>query len=107
MTNSDELKELRKHAFEKLKIDKEQFSLEEQGEIQEIIQNYQIGKYYYPEMVPDSFIGVIKQIYKDIRISGYKKFDCLAMWLDDENGLAKYEPELIARIAIEIGELER
>lgn len=102
---AEELKDLRNRAFKRLKTDKEQFSLVEQGTIQEIIQNYQIGNYYYPEMAPDSFIGVAAQIYRDIRVSGYKKYDCIAMWLDHENGLAKDEPELIKRIAIEVGGL--
>lgn len=101
----EELKILRNQAFKKLENNKEQFDLVEQGIIQEIIGNYQIREYYYPEMAPDSFLGVVAQIYRDVRISGYKKYDCLAMWLDYENGLAKDEPELIKLIAVEVGGL--
>lgn len=43
------------------------------------------------------------QIFKDTK--NYKIYDALAMWLDLVNGLAKYEPELIKRIAIEVGGL--
>ena len=63
----EELKELRKQAIEKCNTDREQFSLVEQGDIQEIIQDYRSKNYYYPETMPDSFIGVVKQIYIELQ----------------------------------------
>ena len=101
MTTRVEFDKMRNEAFEKLKTEREQFSLVEQGSIQEIIEDFIFSN----KSQSGSVLSIQHQIYRDVRISGYKKYDCLAMWLDSENGLAKYEPELIKKIAIEVGGL--
>jgi hypothetical protein len=110
MITNIQLNMLRNQAFGKLKrgtpdTDLNTFSLEEQGRIQEIISDIEC-KYHSKGFQTVGYKGVLEQIYRDIRIYGYKKYDCLAMWLDPIGGLAAHEPELIARIAIDVGGLK-
>ena len=110
MITNIQLNMLRNQAFGKLKrgtqdTDLNTFSLEEQGKIQEIISDIEC-KHHSKGFQTVGYKGVLEQIYRDIRIYGYKKYDCLAMWLDPIGGLAAHEPELIARIAIEVGGLK-
>jgi len=89
--------ELRITAMNKLRIKDERvaFNNEEIKKIEDLLNSFRPQNY-------DHYIGVISQIQRDIAI-GYKKFDALAMWLDSDNGLAKFEPALIRSIAIKCG----
>lgn len=91
------INELRNRAFAKLHIKEERVKFSNRDIL--------IIKDWLNEFRPQSYehyLGVIAQIEKDIRI-GYKKYDALAMWLDSDNGLAKFEPDLIRNIAMECG----
>ena len=90
---------MRDKAFEMLKSNKSKFNIVEKQKIVSIINSY-IENNNIPN---SSFIGVVHQMHRDIIL--YKKYDCLAMWLDDESGLAKYEQMLIKEISIKVGEL--
>lgn len=90
-----ELKELRSRALRKLKSERTKFSESEKRKILEIVHDF--GK------TNEINSGVLVQIDRDVW--SYRKFDCLAMWLDQTGGLVAYEPNLIRRIAIDVGEL--
>lgn len=90
---------LRAKAFEKLEEDRKKgektlFSDDEKIAIMNLIDDERTM--IRPQ--PEHLSGIVQQIARDFNI-GYKKFDCLAMWLDPEWGLAKYDPELIIMIA--------
>lgn len=89
---------LRNLAFGKLKENRKRFDSDEINQVVDILNEY-------GENTVNLTIGAVTtQIVKDIRI--YLKFDCLAMWLDWESGLVKYEPDLIEKIAREVGGLK-
>lgn len=97
-----QLNQLRGQAFVKLQrgtseTDLSRFNSDEISRIVKIC-NEDIG-------TSSEYSNVVSQIERDIK-AGYKKFDALAMWLDQEGGLAKYEPILIRRIAVEVGGLK-
>jgi len=104
MITDAELNQLRDQAFGKLKrgpgADLSRFTDEEHTKIDKIVDDMYVNKTFQSE----EWRGVVMQIEADIT-RRYKKFDALAMWLDPIGGLAKYERELIKRIAIEIGGL--
>lgn len=96
---------LREKAFEKLEEDRKK------GEKTLFSDAEKIGILYLVDEMrtmqrPQSehLSGIIQQITRDFN-TGYKKFDCLAMWLDSELGLAAYDPELIIKIAEKFGEI--
>lgn len=97
MTTKIELNYLRNQAFGKLKTYRRKFDEEEINRIIDICESGEDA------MSPDYHM-VVAQIIKDIRTQ-YKKYDCLAMWTDTESGISAYEPELIKRIAVEVGGL--
>jgi len=88
---------LRNLAFGKLREDRSMFSIEEKLKIELIL-------YRTYEGYTNDWRAVVSQIYKDIQV--YKKYDCLAMWLDWECGLVRRKPDLIEKIAKEVGGLE-
>lgn len=91
-----QLNQLRNQAFGKLKTEREKFSAYEMQQILDLITE----RHLFGEELSE----LEKQILKDVRL--YKKYDCLAMWLDPESGLAHWEPELIIKIATEVGGLK-
>ncbi len=85
---------LRNKAVEKLKTESVKFTTQERLKIIQIAQlNYS---------PTESWIGCISQIKRDINTC-YLKYDCLAMWLNSDEGLAKDEPDMIREIALECG----
>lgn len=91
------INELRNRAFEKLNIKEERVKFNDRDVI--IIKD--LLNEFRPQCY-EHYLGVISQIERDIAV-GYKKYDSLARWLDSDNGLAKYEPDLIRNIAMECG----
>lgn len=90
------INELRNRSFEKLKIKEEsKFSNQEIIKINDLLQSFRPQCY-------DHYLGVIAQIERDITLQ-YKKYDSLVRWLDADDGLSKYEPDLIRNIAMECG----
>ncbi len=91
------INELRDRAFAKLRIKEERvkFSNRDITIIKDLLNEFRPQCY-------EHYLGVISQIERDIAV-GYKKYDALAMWLDSDSGLAKYEPDLIRNIAMECG----
>jgi len=86
------INELRKIAFEKLKVKDERTKFTE-ADVKKIFEIIQVTK---PQS--KNYAGVISQIERDISV--YIKPDALAMWLDADLGLAKDEPVLISNIAM-------
>lgn len=95
--NSIKAQELRNLSFEKLKSDRSMFLVKEKERIDMIMINYAVRNIVYN---PD-WSDFIRQVNKDVKL--YKKYDCLAMWLDYEFGLIRYYPGIIERIVSEVG----
>jgi len=91
------INELRNRAFAKLHIKEERVKFSNQ----DIIIIKDLLNEFRPQCY-EHYLDVIKQIERDIAV-GYKKYDAMAMWLDADDGLAKYEPDLIRNIAMECG----
>jgi len=91
------INELRNRAFAKLHIKEERvkFSNRDVVIIKDLLNEFRPQCY-------EHYLDVIKQIERDI-VVGYKKYDSLARWLNADDGLAKYEPDLIRNIAMECG----
>lgn len=91
------INELRNQALTKLHIKEERvkFSNQEIVKINDLLQSFRPQCY-------EHYLDVIKQIERDITLQ-YKKYDALARWLDADDGLSKYEPDLIRNIAMECG----
>jgi len=91
------IEKLREKCFENLKIPEKRVHFTEK-------QIQKINK-IIDETRPQSkdFTGVVIQIERDI-VTKYKLYDALAMWLDPDGGLAKYEPDMIRKIAMTVGE---
>lgn len=102
MVTKIELDEMRKESFKKLKTNRLKFNGKEIFGIIKIMKEYRADGKINDE---DIFVGVVQQIERDVK-TGYKKYDSLCMWLDSNGGLSIHEPELIKRIAIEIGGLK-
>lgn len=81
-----QLEELRKEAFKRLEIDKHKATVDERRSINSSLRG--------------AISLVSRQALSDIRV--YPIWDCLAMWLDTNSGLAHYEPEVILTIAKEL-----
>lgn len=90
---------LRQLAFEKLKSDRSMFSIKEKERIDMIELNYAVRNEVYN---PD-WSDFIIQVNKDVKL--YKKYDCIAMWLDYEFGLIRYYPDIIEKIVNDIGDI--
>ncbi len=88
---------LRKMAMEKIKTDRVLFTDREIARI-----NNQISATIPQSKNYNDFVGVCAQIKRDISLK-YKKWDAISMWLDADLGLAKYEPDLIRKIAVMMG----
>lgn len=94
-----QLEELRKEAFKRLESDKHKRTLEDTRLITYAIRSTSVAVSVNPERRVH-WRGVLEQIRRDVRT--YPIYDCLAMWLDPDAGLAHYEPEVILAIAKEL-----
>ena len=83
------LEELRKEAFKRLEDDKHKATDKERRGI------FFSGQSIAP-VEPRNVERLVKQMGKDIKT--YPIYDCLAMWLDPDYGLAHYEPEIILAV---------
>jgi hypothetical protein len=91
---------LRKMALEKIKSERVDFTPRDIAIINNVISGTICQSKY------DSFIGVCTQIRRDISLK-YKKWDCIARWLDCDLGLAKDEPNMIRKIATLMGIMDK
>lgn len=85
------LDQLRDEAFKRLETDKRKATIDERESAVIMF----VGTAEYMDI--SDGLRMLTQILKDLRL--YPIYDCLAMWLDADYGLAYYEPQLILDVA--------
>ena len=83
------LEELRKEAFKRFETDRRKATIGERESTLWITLEA-------PRQYPEVRVSLLTQILRGLRI--YPLYDCLAMWLDPDAGLAHYAPELLLSI---------